>query len=165
MPTWCSGVRAAQRVFEDVEKALRENSVRFQEIDLYPYRTNGGRSDGVTAWFQYDQRHICISLFEHWNSGNICMKISEFTPVNMFDDHDIADIEFRSNEVEILIWAIQSFLCRYFGLDMPKPLYIPSGYKGISDAHPFIRDIAADRIQSLIEQWSKTKTTKEKVSG
>lgn len=158
MATWTNGVRSAQKMIEDVEMCLSENCTHFREITLYPFRSNGGRSNGVTAIFEYQQgnkkNHVSISVYEHWTSDNICVKVSDWVPTNMSEGHDEPSAEFRQNESDCVCYAIQSFLCQFFNIPFPKEWYVPMGFKGFGTFDDDKKmDYADDKMMPTIIDW------------
>lgn len=161
MATWIEGVRSAQRIIEQVEECMRANCLYFfRNVDLYPYRTNGGRSDGVTAWFEIKKdstyKHICVSVYEHWNTDNICLKFSEFVPMNMDENHDIPSVQFPSSSstsVQAVVLAIQLFLTRYFDLPIPTNWEVPTTYKGCGTVDTELYDWVNDRMHPIFVNW------------
>jgi hypothetical protein len=159
MATWASGVRAAQKVIEDVEECLVDNGIFFQEITLYPFRSNGGRSNGVSAVFNYVKdevrKHVSISVYEHWNTDHICIKVDSWVPTAMQGEkHDVPDVEFRQNELQHVVYGIQSFLLQYFGISFPKEWNVPCGFKGNSSLDDDkLMDYVDDKMMPVIVDW------------
>lgn len=159
MARWCSGVRAAERLIQDVEECMNDNSVYFHDVTLFPFRSNGGRSNGITAVFEYkvdDKREMVgISLYEHWNSDNICIKIDNYVPVNMSgEQHDIPNVEFKQDQVMEVAYAIQSFLHQYFKIPYPREWNVPHGFKGNGDyLTQQMMDYVDDKMMPTIIDW------------
>jgi len=163
MATWTPGVRAAQRIIEAVEEALNDNSIYFREVTLYPFRTNGGRSNGVTAWFEYAsndetgqpnvRKHICISVYEHWNTDQIDVKISEYVPHNDTEKHDEPTVQFKCDQLQAVVCGIQLFLANYFDIPEPKEWYVPSQFKGNCVVSDEVSNAAEDLMMSAIMEF------------
>ncbi|MGW8178473.1 MAG: hypothetical protein ACWGQW_06880 [bacterium] len=164
MATWCSGVRAAQHLMEGVEECLQGYGYYFH-VTLYPFRSNGGRSNGVSAIFEYDypkqdkeRKLVCITLFEHWNTDNLCVKVDRWVPTNVptTEGHDEPNAEFRcdSMQTQTVAYAIQSFLLQYFDLPYPKEWDVPKGFRGTGTFEDEGRmDVADDIMMPTIVDW------------
>lgn len=159
MATWCEGVRSSQRIIEYVEQCLQESIIHFDEVILYPFRSNGGRSNGVTARIEkyHKQKHIFVSVYEHWNSDQINVKVSEYMPVNMSKDHDKPTVQFNGNtetSVQAVVHGIQWFLCQYFDIAFPNEWYVPYvGFKGICVPSDTLQNYAEDTVMPLVDEF------------
>jgi len=158
MSMWASGVRSAQKVIEDVEECLIDNGIFFQEVTLYPFRSNGGRSNGMSAVFHHindgTHKHISISVYEHWKSDNICIKVDSWVPTAMEGEgHDVPNVEFRHDERQHVIYGIQSFLLHYFKIPFPKEWYVPCEFKGNSslDDEKLIEYVNDNMISTIVD--------------
>lgn len=160
MATWTNGVRAAEKMIQDVEECLQSNGIYFHQVTLYPYRTSGGRSDGVSAVFEHkigDVRNwICVTIYEHWNSDNICLKFDKWVPSHIQGDkHDVPDVMFKYNQVAEVNYAIQLLLINFFSVEEPQEIYVTSGFQGCIKFDDLDKiNWIEDHMMSVIMDWS-----------
>ncbi len=161
MATWCSGVRSAQFLLDHVQTALTENGIYFQEVTYWPFRSNGGRSNGITAEFNYrrdkkiplNKQRICVSVYEHWSSDEIDIKITHFIPSNVDEHHDEPSIQFSPHQIKEVVYAIQNFLVQYFNIKFPEEWYVPQGFKGFISINDAKMEYVDEKMMSILMDW------------
>lgn len=153
MATWAKGIRDAQYLIENVEGYLQGYGY-YLHVSLYPYRTNGGRSDGVSAVFENrtpeGNKYICISLYEHWGTDSLCLKFNTWVPCSMEGErHDVPDVQLKYTkyqEQEVTL-AIQDFLLQFF--DFP----LPDGLEGVGDLSATDVERIEELMMPTIMEW------------
>ena len=150
MATWARSVQQAKNLIESVEHCLRENGINtFEYVELHPFKSRGGRSEGVSAVFYFtvagpggeaQSDHICISVYEHWNTDAIDIRIDNWVPVYAILDietgHDEPHVEFESDEVNIAVLFIQMMLLDHFKITMSEDFTYGDTWSGNMIARP-----------------------------
>lgn len=160
MATWVNGVRAAQSLIENVEECMQGYGY-YLHVSLYPYRTSSGQSNGVSAVFENrtpeGNKYICISVYEHWGTDNLCLKVDNWVPTSITGmQYDIPGVEFRENSLQVqeVAYGIQSFLCQFFDLPYPNEWDVPLGFQGNGHFEDEDRmDYVDDTMMPLIMDW------------
>ena len=133
MANWHRHVAAAAQFFQDVERAMSDNCIRFDEVTLCPWQSNGGRSNGATAHFyRRGGNDFYITLYEYWNSDELCLQFHRYQPDHMLGEkHDTPHLKFGPDRLHIAMLAVQIFLIYWFGDNLPKDMYYTKGFGGI----------------------------------
>lgn len=153
MATWAKGVREAQYLIENVEGHLQGYGY-YLHVSLYPFRTNGGRSDGVSAVFENrtseGNKYICVSLYEHWHTDDLCLKFNSWVPCSIESEkHDVADVRFKClkhQEQEVTL-AIQDFLIQFFDFNFQENL------EGVGDLSAADAERIEELMMPIIMDW------------
>jgi hypothetical protein len=149
MANWHHHVAAAAQFFQNVERAMSDNCIRFDEVTLYPWQSNGGRSNGVTAHFyRRNKGDFYVTLYEHWNSDQLDLQFNRNLPSHIMNDekHDTPHLQYGPDKLHIAMLAVQTFLLYWFGDNLPKDMYYAKDFGGMYIAARTDRDAAHDDI-------------------
>lgn len=156
MAIWVDSVRAAVSLIENIEQCLSENCINFRRITLYPFRTQGGRSNGVTADFDYcPGKNVYITVYEHWNTDNVCIQFNMHQPVFLDNKHhDVPHVQFKNDDIAAICYAIQSFIVQVFDIEYPNEWLVPySGFRGITTIDNKTMESVDDHMMPVLMDW------------
>jgi hypothetical protein len=124
MSRWTKSVSDAISIIDEVERCVVELGYHI-DVELMPYKTSGGRGNGITATFSYynrettdnEHKYMSVSIWNHHNSDNICIKMTDYPPAVCFmgsnnEDHKQVGIESLRYHPSKVSWAMSQHISR-----------------------------------------------------
>ena len=160
MSRWTKSVSDAISIIDEVERCVVELGYHI-DVELMPYKTSGGRGNGITATFSYynrettdnEHKYMSVSIWNHHNSDNICIKMTDYPPAVCFmgsinEDHDIPDLTFNNNESDKVTATIIAYLSEFCGFNFVG-IFMPSGF-GASSVYSAAKYNEAKKLASSV---------------